>query len=107
MTSLLSELSATAGAAFAAEGMDHAFGQAFVSDRPDAQFQVNGALAADYPAVILALDADVCITGGEDFPGLAWHRDPVRLASRNPRLVVVSITGYPEAPAVPHPHASG
>jgi arginyl-tRNA synthetase len=47
MTSILSELSATAGAAFAAEGMDTAFGQAQISDRPDlAQFQVNGALAA-------------------------------------------------------------
>ena len=47
MTSLLSELSATAGAAFAAEGMDASVGQAQLSDRPDlAQFQVNGALAA-------------------------------------------------------------
>src|SRR5437016_2597496 len=47
MTSLLAELSATAGAAFAAEGMDTSYGQAQVSDRPDlAQFQVNGALAA-------------------------------------------------------------
>jgi arginyl-tRNA synthetase len=46
MTSLLSELSATAGAAFAAEGMDAAYGRAQTSDRPEAQFQVNGALAA-------------------------------------------------------------
>ena len=47
MTSLLAELSATAGAAFAAEGMEVAFGQAQTSDRPDlAQFQVNGALIA-------------------------------------------------------------
>jgi arginyl-tRNA synthetase len=46
MTSLLAELSATAGAAFAAEGLDEMYGQAFASDRPEAQFQVNGALAA-------------------------------------------------------------
>lgn len=47
MTSLLAELSATAGAAFAAEGLDASYGQAQVSDRLDlAQFQVNGALAA-------------------------------------------------------------
>src|SRR4051812_28848610 len=47
MTSLLSELSATAGAAFAAEGLSAHFGQVQASDRPDlAQFQCNGALAA-------------------------------------------------------------
>lgn len=47
MTSLLAELTATAGAAFAAEGLEATFGQVQVSDRPDlAQFQVNGALAA-------------------------------------------------------------
>src|SRR5258707_3681427 len=47
MTSLLSELSATAGAAFAAEGLPAEFGQVQASDRPDlAQFQCNGALAA-------------------------------------------------------------
>src|SRR5215831_15102504 len=47
MTSLLSELSATAGAAFAAEGLSDRFGQVQASDRPDlAQFQCNGALAA-------------------------------------------------------------
>jgi arginyl-tRNA synthetase len=47
MISLLSELSAIAGRAFAAEGFDPAFGAVHVSDRPDlAQFQCNGALAA-------------------------------------------------------------
>src|SRR5882672_5533109 len=47
MMSLLAELSATAGAAFAAEGLRPEFGQVQVSDRPDlAQFQCNGALAA-------------------------------------------------------------
>ena len=47
MTSLLSELSAIAGAAFAAEGLPWELGHVQVSDRPDlAQFQCNGALAA-------------------------------------------------------------
>jgi len=47
MMSLLAELSATAGAAFAAEGLRPEFGQVQVSDRPDlAQFQCNGALPA-------------------------------------------------------------
>lgn len=47
MTSLLSELCAIAGAAFAAEGLPAELGQVQVSDRPDlAQFQCNGALAA-------------------------------------------------------------
>ena len=47
MTSLLAELTATAGAAFASEGMAPELGQVQVSDRPDlAQFQCNGALAA-------------------------------------------------------------
>ena len=46
MISLLAELSATAETAFAEEGMDEAYGRVQVSDRPDSQFQVNGALAA-------------------------------------------------------------
>ena len=47
MTALTAELSDAVGRAFAAEGLDAAFGQVQVSDRPDlAQFQCNGALAA-------------------------------------------------------------
>jgi arginyl-tRNA synthetase len=47
MIALLAELSAIAGAAFAAEGLSASFGQVSRSDRPDlAQFQCNGALAA-------------------------------------------------------------
>ena len=47
MSALSAELSAIAGAAFAAEGLSQAFGQVTRSDRPDlAQFQCNGALAA-------------------------------------------------------------
>ncbi len=47
MTALLAELSAIAGAAFAAEDLSPSFGQVTRSDRADlAQFQCNGALAA-------------------------------------------------------------
>lgn len=47
MSSLLEELSAIAGAAFAAEGLDAGLGRVQPADRPDlAQFQCNGALAA-------------------------------------------------------------
>ncbi len=47
MTSLLSELSAIAAGAFAAEGISPELGNIQLADRPDlAQFQCNGALAA-------------------------------------------------------------
>src|ERR1700760_767946 len=47
MIALSNELSAIAGAAFAAEGLSESFGQVQRSDRPDlAQFQCNGALGA-------------------------------------------------------------
>jgi arginyl-tRNA synthetase len=47
MSSLVAELSAIAGAAFAAEGLGAEFGTVQLSDRPDlAQFQCNGALSA-------------------------------------------------------------
>ena len=45
--SLLSELSAIVGEAFAAEGIDPSYGGVVVSQRPElAQFQANGAMAA-------------------------------------------------------------
>jgi len=45
--SLLSELSAIVGEAFAAEGIDRSYGNVVVSQRPElAQFQSNGAMAA-------------------------------------------------------------
>jgi arginyl-tRNA synthetase len=47
VSTLASELSAIAGAAFAAEGLPESLGQVRISDRPDlSQFQTNGALAA-------------------------------------------------------------
>src|SRR6266702_2958839 len=42
-------------------------------------------------------NADVCVTGGEDFPGLDGSSDPQKLAQRNAGLVILSITAYPEA----------
>jgi len=47
MSALISELSAIAGRAFAAENLSDSFGQVQRSDRPDlCQFQCNGALGA-------------------------------------------------------------
>jgi len=40
-------------------------------------------------------DADVCIIGGEDFPGLVRRRDAAAIRERHPRLVVLDIEGYP------------
>jgi crotonobetainyl-CoA:carnitine CoA-transferase CaiB-like acyl-CoA transferase len=45
--------------------------------------------------------ADVCVLGGEDFPGLSRYGDPDQLVKRNPRLVVLSITAYPGAMSRP------
>ena len=39
--------------------------------------------------------ADVCIVGGEDFPGVERRRDAAALQARHPRLVVLDIEGYP------------
>ncbi len=38
--------------------------------------------------------ADLCIIGGEDYPGLDWHHDAEALAARFPRLVVLVIEAY-------------
>lgn len=38
--------------------------------------------------------ADVCIIGGEDFPGLDWRHDVEAIARRHPRLVVLDIEAY-------------
>ena len=39
--------------------------------------------------------ADVCLVGGEDYPGVARRCDAAALQSRHPRLVVLDIEGYP------------
>jgi crotonobetainyl-CoA:carnitine CoA-transferase CaiB-like acyl-CoA transferase len=58
-------------------------------------------------ATTLAADslakADVCVVGGEDFPGVDWKPDIEELARLYPRLVILEISGYchgtPEAKA--------
>jgi crotonobetainyl-CoA:carnitine CoA-transferase CaiB-like acyl-CoA transferase len=39
----------------------------------------------------LASGADICLMGGEDFPGLEWRHDPEMLARMNSRLIVVHV----------------
>lgn len=38
--------------------------------------------------------ADICIVGGEEFPGLAWRPEVEALARRYPRLVILDIGSY-------------
>jgi crotonobetainyl-CoA:carnitine CoA-transferase CaiB-like acyl-CoA transferase len=38
--------------------------------------------------------ADVCIIGGEEYPGLDWSFDPNELRKRNQRLIVIDIRAY-------------
>lgn len=48
-------------------------------------------------------DADVCLIGGEDHPGLNWRFDAPALQTKFPRLVIVQLGGYeiePSRPAV-------
>lgn len=48
-------------------------------------------------------DADVCIIGGESYPGLAWQFDGERLRAGNPALVVIDLKGYVTADAAGRP----
>lgn len=41
--------------------------------------------------------ADICITGGEDHPGLPPRRDPALLAAGRDRLIVFDLDAYPPA----------
>jgi len=45
--------------------------------------------------------ADICIVGGEDFPGLQRGPNVSQIASRHPHLVVLDIQGYPDGVAEP------
>ena len=75
--------------------------------RRDARISRAETLAA---ATALAAEtlasANVCVVGGEDFPGLHWRLDVEDLARSHPRLVILEIAGYPhgtpkaKAPAV-------
>jgi crotonobetainyl-CoA:carnitine CoA-transferase CaiB-like acyl-CoA transferase len=42
-------------------------------------------------------EADICIVGGEDFPGVERRGDAAALQARHPRLVVLDIEGYPSS----------
>jgi crotonobetainyl-CoA:carnitine CoA-transferase CaiB-like acyl-CoA transferase len=62
---------------------------------------------AETPAAALTGDrlagADVCLVGGEDFPGVDWKVNVEELSRSHPRLVILEIAGYchgtPEAGA--------
>lgn len=41
--------------------------------------------------------ADICLIGGEDYPGLARRSDAASLQAKYPRLVVLNLEGYPAA----------
>jgi len=76
-------------------------------------FVENTAIAADYypaydawthgestsssPLSELLASADVCLLGGEDYPGLKRPAKAADLAREFPRLVVLDISGYPES----------
>ena len=49
--------------------------------------------------------ADVCILGGESWPGLDWRHDADDLARRFPALIVLEIDGYASADAAGRPAA--
>ncbi len=51
-------------------------------------------LRADQAGPLLE-EADLCIIGGEDFPGVAHPHDAEWLSRRYPRLIVLNILGYP------------
>lgn len=42
-------------------------------------------------------DADICIVGGEDFPGVSERHDPAVLSARFPRLVVLDLAAGVDA----------
>ena len=46
-------------------------------------------------AAELLQQADICIVGGEDFPGVAHEQDPQTLLRQYPALIVLQLVGYP------------
>jgi crotonobetainyl-CoA:carnitine CoA-transferase CaiB-like acyl-CoA transferase len=49
--------------------------------------------------------ADVCICGGEDYPGLEWRFDAATMQAGHPRLVVLDLSAYPPGHPSPGPAA--
>jgi crotonobetainyl-CoA:carnitine CoA-transferase CaiB-like acyl-CoA transferase len=64
--------------------------------RRGSQLDLTAARSAEKLQARLA-EADICILGGEDFPGLERRRDAATLQARHPRLVVLDIEGYPSS----------
>ena len=60
-----------------------------------------GHQASTQPLAAELAKADICILGGEDFPGVTAPRDAAAFSKANPRLIVLEITGYP--PVDSHP----
>ena len=50
---------------------------------------------ADSVAELVAA-ADICVIGGEDYPGLEWRFDAREMLQSNPRLIVIDIEAAPE-----------
>lgn len=49
----------------------------------------------------LIAQADICLVGGEDFPGLTHRVNARDLAERHRRLIVLNLTGYPDSAPQP------
>ena len=49
----------------------------------------------------LLASADVCILGGEDYPGLTSPWNAEALSRQHPRLIILQIQGYPNEPTRP------
>lgn len=79
-------------------------GDPFVSVYPAYEAWRSG--ASRLPAAELqsaVANADVCIVGGEDYPGLKVAYDETALAAQHPRLVVVALKPYIEGFEHPTP----
>jgi crotonobetainyl-CoA:carnitine CoA-transferase CaiB-like acyl-CoA transferase len=64
--------------------------------------KADGPTSALHAADAALATADMCIIGGEDYPGLDWRFDPEAISKKYPKLVVLQIAGSPDGqmPAV-------
>jgi crotonobetainyl-CoA:carnitine CoA-transferase CaiB-like acyl-CoA transferase len=59
--------------------------------------EIESVAALSSPKVeALLAGADICIIGGEDYPGQTWRRDPHAISAAHEKMVVLNITGYPD-----------
>jgi crotonobetainyl-CoA:carnitine CoA-transferase CaiB-like acyl-CoA transferase len=75
--------------------MEPAGGDPFYGVYPAYRHWRRRELRADQAAESLLENADLCIIGGEDFPGVAHEQDAESLSRRYPRLIVLRIHSYP------------